>query len=625
MEKVKNIFAHFAKTSVTGISIQLILFVMFISVAVQWPVINALLVDPNIAIELRPLIPVAVYRYSLSICLGSVVLALFYFLDSRANPRMSKKDVCCALIFSFVFYVMLFFQTLQFPVCVDDAYIDFRYVYKWVNGLGFDYNTGERVFGFTSVLHLMLLSVVAFVFDRSDIALVSQTVNTVLQGATYLLLYVTTRRIFGSNVMAVFSACIFALNPQNLAHTVSGKEAPLMAFLITLSIFSGSSQRTSLFAWSGALLALTRPEGMIWLLGSFVQHLLTQGKQRLSAWIVPVALVAITYLAIFAYFGTIVPHGALGRAAMFFGMLTPYDRASFYILKFVGADTFNHTFARIFSPDLTMEIAWALQGGLVFLMLCELSRTRTWLRLYACMSALLLLFFSWCDPFMFAWYYAWFSLIAPLLVPVIFVALIKPLQSLKKFPSIALAAAIAILCAFNASFADMPPARLLALNQHGWMTTFWPIISALRSYPFGWNEGQDRLTMYKRACEYLKKRGTGGGQVATWEPGLVGFVLSNERILDLGGLISDQALKYYPVPNGERTRLPVQGSIPPKCVLELKPEWCMFFDCLGDNGLLSDPEFMSNYEMEKFWQGSIMGGKGLYLFHRVDDGTGGQK
>ncbi|MDZ4838346.1 MAG: hypothetical protein SGJ27_31575 [Candidatus Melainabacteria bacterium] len=620
MEKVKNITALFSKTCFTGTAIQLVLAALFISVSVQWPAINALLIDPNVDIELRALIPAAIHRYAVSICLGSIAMSLFYFFDSKRNPRMTLKDVCCAIILSFVFYVMLFFQTLQFPVCVDDAYIDFRYVYKWVNGLGFDYNAGERVFGFTSILHLLLLTVVAFVFEKNDIAMVSQTVNTVLQASTYMLLYITTRRLFGSNLMAVFSACIFALNPQNLAHTISGKEAPLMIFLITVSIFAASSQRCGLFAWSGALLALTRPEGLIWFFASIFQHVLVKGKERLSILIAPIMVVAILYLSIFMYFGTIVPHGALGRAAMFSSMLTPYDKASFYILKFVGEDTFTQIIARLLSPDLTMQTAWAVQGCLVFLLLVELARRLSWLRFYASTVILLLLFFSYFNPYMFSWYYAWFALIAPLLVPIIFVALIGQLQSLKRYPSMLIAASIALLCAFNASFANLPPARIVSLNKHGFVTTFWPIISTLRSYPFGWNEGQDRLSMYKRACEYLKKCGTGGGQVATWEPGLVGFVLAKERILDLGGLLSDQALKYYPVPNGERTRLPVQGSIPPRSVLELKPEWCLFFDCLADNGLMSDPQFLSDYEMERFWQGSIMGGKGLFLFHRIDDG-----
>lgn len=620
MEKVKNILSHFAKTKVTGIVIQLLLFALFISVSVQWSSINALIIDPKIDVELRPLIMLSVYRYSLSICLGCIVMALFYFFDARQNPRMTPKDVCCALVFSFIFYIMLFFQTLQFPICVDDAYIDFRYVYKWVNGLGFDYNDGERVLGFTSWLHLLLLSVFAFLFEKNDIAIVSQVVNIVLQGLTYLLLYTTTRKVFGSNVMAVFSASIFALNPQNLAHTISGKEAPLVAFLATLSIFALASKRTGLFAWSGALLSLTRPEGMIWFVCGIIHHLITQGRKGLSVWIGPVFVVAISYLSIFMYFGTVIPHGALGRAAMFFGMLTPNDRATFYILKFVGFDTFVHSFARILSPDLSMEIAWALQGGLVFLILGEVSRTHSWLRFYACVSSLLLLFFSYFNPFMFAWYFAWFSLIAPLLVPIIVAALIKPFRSLSKYPAASLAAGIAIVCTFNVCVADLPPARLSALNNHTLMTVFWPMISAVRSYPFGWNEGQDRLNMYKRACIYILKHGTGGGRVATWEPGLVGFVLSKERIVDLGGLVTDQALKFYPVPNGERTRLPVQGSIPPQSVLELKPEWCLFFDCLADNGLMADSQFMSEYEMERFWQGSIMGGKGLYLFRRVENG-----
>lgn len=621
MEALRKILAQCTSTFFLGLAIQIFLSLVFFAFFSDWPKYSNLLINPDLDFELRRLIPGAVQRSVIGIGLSCVVMSAFYFFQWRRTPKLSAGQFAIAICFSLVFYLVVVFRTLQFSVCVDDAYIDFRYVYKWVNGLGFDYNSGERLMGFTSAFHLAMLSLFALCFDKNDIALVSQMVNAALQAASYLLLYVTVRKALDSELLALFSASIFAFNPINLAHCISGKEAPLVMFVTLVSVFAALHGRMRLLAWSAAISALARPEGAIWLLACLFYDAAGKGRDRemIRRWIAPIGLVAVFYLLTFFYFGSIVPHGAKAKAVMFSGTMAADNHAAFYILKYAGFDTVNQTIARLLSPNLEFEIAWAIQGAIVFLLLFELSRRHKWLRLYAGATAGVLLFFAYFDPFMFSWYYGWFALIAPLVVPVLVRQLAGPIRSLLPYPSLAMTAVLACLVSFNALLAQLPPARLLSANEKGVAAVLWPILTTVRAYPFAWNEDQDRLSLYKKAAEYIAARGTQGGLVAAWEPGVVGFVLPRERILDLSGIVSAEPLKFYPVPNGQRSRLKVLGSIPPDSVKTLQPEWCLFLDSFADNGLMADEEFLSRYEFEKFWLGPVMGSRGLYVFRRVAD------
>ena len=136
------------------------------------------------------------------------------------------------------------------------------------------------------------------------------------------------------------------------------------------------------------------------------------------------------------------------------------------------------------------------------------------------------------------------------------------------------------------------------------------------------NPAMQRLSVYKQAADFLQSQNQAKGNgkarmtLATWEPGVLGYYLPGSEIIDLGGLVTDETLQYYPVPLSERSRREVWGSIPAQAIVEMKPEQVIFFDSFADNGLLKNKQFLETYKLSQFWPLELWGGHGLFLFER---------
>lgn len=62
------------------------------------------------------------------------------------------------IIICFIGLGVLVFNLVNLYSVADDAYISFRYLDNWLNGLGLVYNPGERVEGYTNFLWIVLLA-----------------------------------------------------------------------------------------------------------------------------------------------------------------------------------------------------------------------------------------------------------------------------------------------------------------------------------------------------------------------------------------------------------------------------------------------------------------------------------
>src|SRR5262249_21830272 len=81
-------------------------------------------------------------------------------------------------------------------------------------------------------------------------------------------------------------------------------------------------------------------------------------------------------------------------------------------------------------------------------------------------------------------------------------------------------------------------------------------------------------------------------------------------------LASDKPLSYYPVPVNECSTKPVGSSIPVKAVNELSPDYLVFLDSFGDNGILKDRTFLSNYVLKGFYPATVWGGQGVMVYEK---------
>ena len=239
-------------------------------------------------------------------------------------------------------------------------------------------------------------------------------------------------------------------------------------------------------------------------------------------------------------------------------------------------------------------IAKFLQGALVLFALAILGRHNPIIRFYYFNLFLIFMFFSISNPWSFTWYYSWFA-IAPAFVVAL---LIEKLLAIR-FPK-----------------RDLFARPVLAL-----FVIYILIFGVVwQNRTFYWPDYKERLLTYKKAAEFLNTAKGNLKTIAIYEPGIFGYhYFRKSKIIDLGGLLSDEPLKYYPLDSSDRSRCYIWGSIPPKSVMELKPDCLVTLDCFTDNGLFKNEEFLRRYKLIRYWLCYTWGSNGMYIFVRDDN------
>jgi arabinofuranosyltransferase len=182
---------------------------------------------------------------------------------------------------------------LALEAAVDDAYIVYRYVERFVASKGLTFNDGERVEGFTSLLWTVLLTFPARVGLRPHLTSVAFNYLLILSSAAsvgWLLRILGTSRAFIVVGLFLFSASITFFKVVYL-----GLELGLFAFLLILFLCSlligldyprfSTAARNAAFV-SGAISALlfaTRPESIVILPLSITVFLIGTRKWYVAA------------------------------------------------------------------------------------------------------------------------------------------------------------------------------------------------------------------------------------------------------------------------------------------------------------------------------------------------------
>ena len=113
------------------------------------------------------------------------------------------------------------------------------------------------------------------------------------------------------------------------------------------------------------------------------------------------------------------------------------------------------------------------------------------------------------------------------------------------------------------------------------------------------------------ALRFKDEFGT-GKLVAASEIGAFGY-FSNAYILDTVGLVSPEALKYYPLSPDLYSGT---YAIPPDLVRDIQPAYVMTMEVFIENGLLKDPQFLEQYSEIYRKPSEAYGGTNLLVFVR---------
>lgn len=205
-----------------------------------------------------------------------------------------------------------------FCVTTDDPFITYRYAANLLAGRGPVFNVGERVEGFTSPLHLLLMALLLKVFPTVDILFKAKLFGLALAA---LALWQTGRlaRAFGlSESEGLIAQILVAVNNNFALAAVNGLEttlflcvllAALMAFLRELDGRSGPLSASLMF-----LALLARPEATLLFAALLAVRLVWAWRQKTLlregvGWAAVFLLPALgLLLARLAYYGMPVPN-----------------------------------------------------------------------------------------------------------------------------------------------------------------------------------------------------------------------------------------------------------------------------------------------------------------------------
>lgn len=518
---------------------------------------------------------------------------------SEDNTHTSTLQKSC--IFICVVFVILS-RCMQFNFGSDDSYVFFRYARNFSNGLGPVYNAGERILGFSSFAYMALITFTQSIINGD--VMPARILNLILQTESIWLLQVLGFRLWSNRWLTILALLLYALSPYLISENARLQETSLVCLLILSSLLAYQRGKLRVFAWSAATIFLTRMEGLFFLASSVVASFIKEGRQAFKLWIQPAIFVGIVYLTVFMYFKSILPHGALAKMKTFYNVpwfMSPGDvlvgmvRTCF---DFPGQGTVisDHPILSIVQIPTWQIAVTFVEAFAILIVGIILARKRPWLAIYFYPTMLIALFLT-RAPVMFSWYLSWFALMPCLLLP----SLVEALSTLATKP--------------RTKWLTLPAVSVVVV--YSLMLPFWqyPVNSAGVSTPFFmFPENQDKMIAYKEIGQFANEPFPGKyspESLAAFEIGRIGFEYRG-KIIDLGGLTSEEVLQFYPVPTEMRSDKSI-WNIPPKAVTELMPEFVVVTREYEQKGLLRDQKFLTKYKKMKTWQ-TTMGP--IDLYHR---------
>lgn len=197
-------------------------------------------------------------------------------------------------------------EWMLIPYASEDAYITFRYARNLAAGSGLVFNPDERVMGFSSPLWTLWMAL-GTLLTHAPVVWARGT--SLLADLVTLIAGVSLLRRHASRVSAWSFAAFFSAWPYFSALTASGMETGIQLCLIVLTaaLIDGRSRFTGV---SLAALALIRPEGLV---SAAVLAIGARARDRIVAGVFVIAAA----VALYAYFGTIVPQSISAKSAIY--------------------------------------------------------------------------------------------------------------------------------------------------------------------------------------------------------------------------------------------------------------------------------------------------------------------
>lgn len=197
---------------------------------------------------------------------------------------------------------------VEHPCTLDDAFMALRYADNLASGNGLVFNVGERVWGFTSPLFVLLVS------GLGALGVPIVTAALVLSALASAAAPVFVQRLFARELGAGGSMMVALLAiAGGTLFTFSGLETSLLLALQSLFLLCSSTGRARAAALVGALACLTRPDSIV-LVGPVLLSDARTRTLRCLSWFAVPGLLWVGFAA--AYYGALLPNSFHAKRGM---------------------------------------------------------------------------------------------------------------------------------------------------------------------------------------------------------------------------------------------------------------------------------------------------------------------
>jgi hypothetical protein len=379
---------------------------------------------------------------------------------------------------------------------LDDALIYYRYIRNCLSGHGLVYNVGEYFNALTSPLHVYVSLAACGLFGQVGGTMI--VLSAVLTSTMAILLFIVYTRVETRWPLILAGAMLIAVS--RYFYSVYGMETPLFLALCAAALLLYERRSTFALGIVGALLMLTRGEG-IFLLAAIVAVRIARGRPlpRLRELIVPAALLGGCVAFNLAYYGSVLPHTLLAKTAQ--------GRSGLWGGRWLFLDLGYHT--QFFAWSRTLVV---VSVGLALLGAVRLGR-RDVNVVVLTFLALLAVFYIAINVPNYHWYYAPFYAFGCMYVG-LGLAAVSDRIAATPFPG-------------SRFVARLVPA-VAAVGILGWNA------QATATHPVSDDVWQRN---YEAAGKWIEANTPAEATIAMVEVGIVGYH-SNRRVVDILGLVT---------------------------------------------------------------------------------------
>jgi len=464
------------------------------------------------------------------------------------------------------------------PLPIDDAFITFRYARNIAEGLGFVYDEGQHVLGTTTPLWTLVLAL-GHLLGLHDLPRLALGLSAVCDSLSTALLFVLARRLGWRGPWPAILAALYALSPPSIAFATSGMETSLFVLLILGAASMAAADRPARAGLLAGLATLARPEGM--LVGFLViastalnQRSGSGQRWRRTGYAVAAFVATVAPWVLFAtwWFGSPLPQSAIAKAVAYRERASPF-LATLSLASFLGHPGWHplgpplYVLGRRVSSPM-IGLACALPWLVMVPTIIRMTRARP-----------IFLPILWFGPLLMLGYAIgglrgvvlcpWYTV--PLVPFVLLGALALARQMARQGPPLLAACLVALVVVWT----------LLGLS-------FGAGGAGNPLRPRGINLAKEEALL--TAARYLEPGLSPGTVVALPEIGVFGYT-SHARILDGAGLVSPEAMRYFPIPRGEET-------FPPALLQREQPDYLVAVDWYFTDKLIHAPWFRHDYSLK---------------------------